>query len=84
MSLPVAQIVSELAALLGPHAVIGEPERMGRYLKEPRKRFRTGAAAVTTPGSVAQVQAILRWANERGVGIIAQGGNTGLVGAQVR
>jgi D-lactate dehydrogenase (cytochrome) len=83
MSLPVAQIVSELTALLGSHAVIGEPERMGSYLKEPRKRFNTGAAAVTMPGSIAQVQAILRWANQHEIGAIAQGGNTGLVGAQV-
>jgi D-lactate dehydrogenase (cytochrome) len=83
MSLPVAQIVSELTALLGSHAVLGEPERMGSYLKEPRKRFNTGAAAVTMPGSIAQVQAILRWANQHEIGVIAQGGNTGLVGAQV-
>ncbi|HEY8356734.1 MAG TPA: FAD-binding oxidoreductase, partial [Ramlibacter sp.] len=61
----------------------GEPERMGSYLKEPRKRFNTGAAAVTMPGSIAQVQAILRWANQHEIGAIAQGGNTGLVGAQV-
>jgi D-lactate dehydrogenase (cytochrome) len=83
MPLPVAQIVSELVALVGPHAVIGEPERMGSYLKEPRKRFHAAAAAVTMPSSVAQVQAIVRWANEHGIGVIAQGGNTGLVGAQV-
>ncbi len=56
---------------------------MGSYLKEPRKRFNTGAAAVTMPGSIAQVQAILRWANQHEIGAIAQGGNTGLVGAQV-
>jgi D-lactate dehydrogenase (cytochrome) len=83
MSLPVAQIISELTALLGPNAVIGKPERMGSYLKEPRKRFHKPAAAVAMPGSVAEVQAILRWAHQHEVGIIAQGGNTGLVGAQV-
>lgn len=83
MSLPHAQIVQDLAALIGRNAVIGEPERMGNYLREPRKRFHTGAAAVVVPSSVADVQAILRWAHQHGVGIIAQGGNTGLVGAQV-
>ncbi len=56
---------------------------MAGFLKEPRKRFHTGAAAVTMPGSVAEVQAIVRWANQHAVALIAQGGNTGLVGAQV-
>ncbi len=83
MSLSATQIISELTALLGASAVIGEPERMGNYLNEPRKRFHTGAAAIALPASVTEVQAILRWANENGVGIIPQGGNTGLVGAQV-
>lgn len=83
MSLTATQIVSDLTALVGGNAVIGEPERMSNYLNEPRKRFHTRAAAIALPGSVAEVQAILRWANERAVGIIAQGGNTGLVGAQV-
>jgi D-lactate dehydrogenase (cytochrome) len=83
MSLSAASIVDQLTALLGEPAVIGAPEQMGNYLKEPRKRFHTGAAAVALPGSVEQVQAILRWASEHAVGIIPQGGNTGLVGAQV-
>ena len=39
--------------------------------------------AVALPADVAQVQAVARWANERRVGLIPQGGNTGLVGAQV-
>ena len=83
MTVSAAAIVDQLTALLGESAVIGAPEQMGNYLKEPRKRFHTGAAAVALPASVEQVQAILRWANERAVGIIPQGGNTGLVGAQV-
>ncbi|WP_332700440.1 FAD-binding oxidoreductase [Devosia sp.] len=83
MTLSAADTVAQLSALLGTNAVIGEPERMGNYLNEPRKRFHTGAAAIALPGSVEQVQAILRWANEHSVGIIPQGGNTGLVGAQV-
>jgi len=83
MTVSPATIVDQLTALLGANSVIGVPEQMGNYLKEPRKRFHTRASAVALPGSVEQVQAILRWANERCVGIIPQGGNTGLVGAQV-
>lgn len=83
MPLPQAEIIAQLTSLIGGNAVIGAPEQMGNYLKEPRKRFHQPATAVALPGSVEQVQAILRWAHAEGVGIIAQGGNTGLVGAQV-
>lgn len=78
-----AQIAEALTGLLGAHAVVAEASRMGPFLNEPRKRFFTPAAAIALPGSVAEVQALVRWANAVGVGLIPQGGNTGLVGAQV-
>ena len=83
MPLSHAEIIAELTTLVGPAAVIGAPEQMGNYLNEPRKRFHKSAAAIVLPASVSQVQAIVRWANAHGVGLIPQGGNTGLVGAQV-
>jgi D-lactate dehydrogenase (cytochrome) len=83
MSLSVEQIISQLTALLGEQAVIGDTGQMAAYLNEPRKRFGTPAVAVARPADVAQVQAICRWANENRVALIPQGGNTGLVGAQV-
>jgi D-lactate dehydrogenase (cytochrome) len=78
-----ADVADQLRALLGDGAVISEPGRMGAYLFEPRKRFFTPASAVARPASVAQVQALARWADERRIGLVPQGGNTGLVGAQV-
>jgi len=76
-------IVSGLVALLGPDSVVAEPARMTSYLAEPRRRFHAPATAVALPRTVAQVQAIARWANEYRVPLIPQGGNTGLVGGQV-
>ena len=81
--MPNLDIAAELAGLLGPDSVIADPARMGSYLNEPRKRFHTGAAAIALPRDVPQVQALVAWANERRIGIVPQGGNTGLVGAQV-
>jgi FAD/FMN-containing dehydrogenase len=78
-----AAIADELRALVGEGAVIAEPAQMAGYLSEPRKRFFTPAAAVARPANVAQVQELARWANDRRIGLIPQGGNTGLVGAQV-
>ena len=83
MSLPANEIVSALSALVGGDNVVGDVARMGAWLNEPRKRFHIAAAAVVTPPDVAAVQAVMRWAHENGVGIVPQGGNTGLVGAQV-
>lgn len=83
MPLSPSQIVPALAALVGESAVLAEPARMAAFLDEPRKRFHTKAVAVVLPTEVAQVQAVARWANENRVPLIPQGGNTGLVGAQV-
>ena len=73
----------ELKALIGDSAVIDDPAQMSAYLNEPRKRFHVPALAVARPASVAEVQAVARWANANRVPLIPQGGNTGLVGAQV-
>jgi FAD/FMN-containing dehydrogenase len=77
------QIIEKLTALLGANAVIAEPSAMGNYLNEPRRRFHTPAAAVALPDSVEKLQALLRLADQHGIKLIPQGGNTGLVGAQV-
>src|ERR1700761_7277514 len=77
------QLLAGLTALLGADSVIDDVSRMGAYLNEPRKRYHLPAAAVARPADVAQVQALCRWANENRVPLIPQGGNTGLVGAQV-
>jgi D-lactate dehydrogenase (cytochrome) len=47
-----------------------------------RDMFRGATPAVLRPGSVAEVSAILRLADETGTPIVPQGGNTGLVGGQ--
>jgi len=78
-----SQLIGGLTALLGESGVISDVSRMAAYLNEPRKRFLVPAVAVARPAGVAQVQALCRWANENRVALIPQGGNTGLVGAQV-
>ena len=48
-----------------------------------RKRYRGRALAVVRPGSTEEVAAVVRACAAHRVGIVAQGGNTGLVGASV-
>ena len=76
-------IIATLAAIVGTDHVITPGAGMTTYVSEPRRRFHRTAAAVVRPGTVEEVQAIARWANEHDIGLIPQGGNTGLVGAQV-
>lgn len=83
MPLSAAEIVSALQTIVGADAVVSDTAKMGAWLNEPRKRFHKTATAVVTPPSVEAMQAVVRWANENRVGLIPQGGNTGLVGAQV-
>ena len=56
---------------------------MVRYLSEPRRRFHQPPAAVLLPRDVGAVQQIARFASANRIGLIPQGGNTGLVGGQV-
>ena len=83
MSLSTSDIIAALGAIVGPGGVVADTAEMGAYLNEPRKRFKVPAVAVVLPGSVPELQAICRWANDNRIGLIPQGGNTGLVGAQV-
>ena len=48
-----------------------------------RKRFAGRALAVVRPGTTADVAAVVRLCAEHGTAIVAQGGNTGLVGGSV-
>lgn len=83
MSMTPKNITAALQSLIGADSVIDAASDMPAYLEEPRKRFHQTASAVALPKTVEQVQAIARWAHEAGVALIPQGGNTGLVGAQV-
>src|SRR3569833_532441 len=76
-------LIASLSTLVSETAVIADPAQMAAYLNEPRKRYHTPALEVARPANVTQVQALCRWANDNRVALIPQGGNTGLVGAQV-
>jgi FAD/FMN-containing dehydrogenase len=83
MPLTSQEIIAGLTARLGADSVVAEPAAMERFLRELRKRFHQPAVAVARPATVEAVQALARWANDNRVPLVPQGGNTGLVGAQV-
>lgn len=46
-------------------------------------RYRGGASCVVSPSDTDQMAHLVRWARERSVSLVPQGGNTGLVGGSV-
>jgi FAD/FMN-containing dehydrogenase len=56
---------------------------LAAYEQDWRKRWRGKALAVVRPGSAAEAAAVVRACAAHGTSIVAQGGNTGLVGGSV-
>ena len=59
------------------------PEDQAGYLREWRDRYVGATPVVLRPGSTEEVSRILALANEHGIGVVPQAGNTGLVGGQI-
>jgi FAD/FMN-containing dehydrogenase len=75
-------VLERIAAIVGERHVLTSEADKAPYLTEPREYYRGRAAAVVRPGSADEIAAILKLANETGIPIVPQSGNTGLVGAQ--
>ena len=76
-------VLQRLAEIVGPEHAIRDPDRQLPYLHEWRDRYVGRAALVLRPGSTAEVARIMGVANEAGIGVVPQAGNTGLVGGQI-
>jgi len=80
---PSPDLVARFAAIVGPAHALTRDEDTLPYCIEWRDRFPGKTPLVLRPGSRDEVSAILALANETRTAIVPQGGNTGLVGAQV-
>jgi FAD/FMN-containing dehydrogenase len=76
-------LMDRLAAIVGEKHVLTAPDDTHPYRVEWRGLYHGSPAAVVRPGSVAEVSAVVKLAQETATPIVPQGGNTGLVGAQV-
>ncbi len=76
-------LTGDLTALVGADHVVVDADVRASYEVDWTGRFRGQAAAVVRPGSVEEVAAVVGWCAERGVAIVPQGGNTGLVAGGV-
>ena len=76
-------LLPRLAAITGERHVVPAGADMGLYLSEPRGLFHGRARALVLPGSTAEVAAVLALCHAENIGVVPQGGNTGLVGGQI-
>ncbi len=82
MAVPEA-VLKRFCEIVGPEHAIADPDLQLPYLREWRDLYAGRAALVLRPGSTKEVADILGTANDAGVGVVPQGGNTGLVGGQI-
>jgi FAD/FMN-containing dehydrogenase len=75
-------LLARFAAIVGEKNAITDPQAQAPYLIEMRDMFPGHTPMVLRPGSVAEVAAIVKLANDTSTAIVPQGGNTGLVGGQ--
>ena len=76
-------LIDRFAAIVGArHALTGASD-IAPFVEERRGLFSGKTSLVLKPGSVDEVSRILKLATETRTPIVPQGGNTGLVGAQM-
>ena len=75
-------LLRSLREVLGAEHVLCDGD-LSAYELDWRRRFHGRALAVVRPADTAQVAQVLRLSAAHGVAVVAQGGNTGLVGGGV-
>jgi FAD/FMN-containing dehydrogenase len=84
------QDVAHFAKFLAPNAIISSlstkpnsADELAPFNNDWMGRFHGRSTTVLKPKSTSEVSKILQWCNQRGIGVVPQGGNTGLVGGSV-
>ena len=75
-----SELMARIAALLGPSGLVTEPASMAPYLEEERGLFHGKAPLVARPATVAELAELVALCAREGIGVVPQGGNTGLCG----
>jgi FAD/FMN-containing dehydrogenase len=78
-----SSLEADLAATVGAEHVLTDPDLLDGYRWDWTRRYTGAARCVARPGSAQEVAGVLRCCADRGVPVVTQGGNTGLVGGSV-
>lgn len=74
--------IDRLTTIVGRSAVIENPADLGAYVSEPRGQYHGRALCMVEPETPEKVAAFLAFCHTHKIGVVPQGGNTGLVGGQ--
>ncbi len=75
--------LDKLAGLLGSSGLLTPEDGLQRYESEWRGRYQSRALAVARPADLSTLAAVVKYCARHQIPIVAQGGNTGLVGGAV-
>ena len=82
-SISAVNLATKLAEIVGTNHCLTDPDLRASYETDFTRRWSGRALAVVRPSSTDEVAAVLRACSDAGVGVVPQGGNTGLVGGSV-
>jgi len=83
MTTPSKETLDRLRAIVGPSGWTSDAKDLAPHLTEWRGRYQGQTPLMLRPGSVGEVAGIVTTCAETRTAIVPQGGNTGLVGAQI-
>ncbi|MCL4137765.1 UNVERIFIED_CONTAM: hypothetical protein GTU68_035923, partial [Idotea baltica] len=69
-----------MAAFMPASCILSSPEQLRPYESDGLTVFKKSPLLVVLPETIPQVQAVLKWANEQKVPVVARGAGTGLSG----
>jgi FAD/FMN-containing dehydrogenase len=76
-------VLEKIKAIVGPKGWTTDPHDIEPHLTEPRGLYHGATPMVVRPASTEEVAAVVKLCAAARLPIVPQGGNTGLVGAQV-
>jgi FAD/FMN-containing dehydrogenase len=79
----VDETLARIKSVVGPKGWLSDPHDIEPHLVEPRGLYRGATKLVVRPASTAEVAEVVKLCAAAHLAIVPQGGNTGLVGAQV-
>ncbi|KAI9360828.1 hypothetical protein DFJ73DRAFT_957126 [Zopfochytrium polystomum] len=75
--------IDAFRSILSAGSLLTDPDDVAPFNEDWQRKFRGAASVVLKPKTTQEVAAILKYCNERGIAVVPQGGNTGLVGGSV-
>jgi FAD/FMN-containing dehydrogenase len=78
-----AEVLAELTEVTGPQGVVTDPVALEPHVVEWRGLYRGFTPVMLAPQSTQEAAGLMRICHKHGIGIVPQGGNTGLVGGAI-